>query len=176
MKLSQERILTTHVGSLPRPSDLTQLLALEDQGGAVDQSELQACVANAVTETVASQVELGIDVVDIKYRQAAARPCLVPRAEVKKALAGMKAGKTRLLAAEFQLEPQPPIKGTAACHVRHEQRDGTDLTYRHGAILRRRFVRGKRCFRCRVAGALAARSGMVDSVQPNHRSWVSWRK
>ena len=36
---------------------------LEDQGVAVDQNELQARVTKAVTETVASQVELGIDVV-----------------------------------------------------------------------------------------------------------------
>lgn len=63
MKFSTDRILTTHVGSLPRPPDLAELLALEDQGGVVDQNELQARVAKAVTETVASQVELGIDVV-----------------------------------------------------------------------------------------------------------------
>ena len=63
MKMSTDRILTTHVGSLPRPPDLSELLALEDQGGAVDRSGLQTRVAAAVTETVASQVELGIDVV-----------------------------------------------------------------------------------------------------------------
>ena len=63
MKISTDRILTTHVGSLPRPSDLTELLMLEDQGAAVDQNELRARVTKAVTETVASQAELGIDVV-----------------------------------------------------------------------------------------------------------------
>ena len=63
MKISTDRILTTHVGSLPRPSDLTELLMLEDQGVAVDQNELQARVTKAVTATVASQVELGIDIV-----------------------------------------------------------------------------------------------------------------
>ena len=63
MKYSTDRILTTHVGSLPRPPDLTKLLMLEDQGAAVDQNELQAHVTKAVTETVTRQVELGIDVV-----------------------------------------------------------------------------------------------------------------
>ena len=63
MKYSTERILTTHVGSLPRPPDLTKLLMLEDQGAAVDQNELLAHVTKAVTETVTRQVELGIDVV-----------------------------------------------------------------------------------------------------------------
>ena len=63
MKYSTDRILTTHVGSLPRPPDLTKLLMLEDQGVVVDQNELQAHVTKAVTETVKRQVELGIDVV-----------------------------------------------------------------------------------------------------------------
>ena len=63
MKISTDRILTTHVGCLPRPSDLTELLMLEDQGVAVDQNELQARVTKAVTATVASQVDLGIDIV-----------------------------------------------------------------------------------------------------------------
>ena len=63
MKTSTDRILTTHVGSLPRPPDLTELLALEDQGEPVDASEMQTRVASAVAETVESQVGLGVDVV-----------------------------------------------------------------------------------------------------------------
>ncbi len=63
MKTSIDRILTTHVGSLPRPPDLTELLALEDQGEPVDASEMQTRVAAAVAETVESQVGLGVDVV-----------------------------------------------------------------------------------------------------------------
>ncbi len=63
MKISTERILTTHVGSLPRPADLAEMLALEDQDGGVDAAALQARVAAAVMESVASQAELGVDVV-----------------------------------------------------------------------------------------------------------------
>ena len=63
MKTSTDRILTTHVGSLPRPDDLGELLALEDRGGDVDGAALQARVASAVAETVRAQVEDGIDVV-----------------------------------------------------------------------------------------------------------------
>jgi 5-methyltetrahydropteroyltriglutamate--homocysteine methyltransferase len=63
MKTSTDRILTTHVGSLPRPPDLIELLAAEDQEGAVDRSALERRVASAVAETVARQVDLGIDVV-----------------------------------------------------------------------------------------------------------------
>jgi 5-methyltetrahydropteroyltriglutamate--homocysteine methyltransferase len=32
MKTSQDRILTTHVGSLPRPAELRRLLVAKDKG------------------------------------------------------------------------------------------------------------------------------------------------
>ena len=63
MKTSTDRILTTHVGSLPRPPDLTEMLALEDQHGAFEESTLRSRITSAVNETVASQVALGVDVV-----------------------------------------------------------------------------------------------------------------
>ena len=39
MKTSQDRILTTHVGSLPRPQALRQQLVRKDQGEAYDKAE-----------------------------------------------------------------------------------------------------------------------------------------
>jgi len=63
MKLSSERILTTHVGSLPRPDDLADMLAKEDRGDPVDTVALHARTAEAVTQSVKDQVEAGIDVV-----------------------------------------------------------------------------------------------------------------
>lgn len=63
MKLSTDRILTTHVGSLPRESDLVDLLRKEDRGEQVDRDALRARVADAVTASVREQVEAGIDVV-----------------------------------------------------------------------------------------------------------------
>ncbi|MBT4907112.1 MAG: epoxyalkane--coenzyme M transferase, partial [Rhodospirillaceae bacterium] len=48
MKLSTDRILTTHVGSLPRPEDLLELLRMEDRGEAVDVAALHARTAEAV--------------------------------------------------------------------------------------------------------------------------------
>jgi 5-methyltetrahydropteroyltriglutamate--homocysteine methyltransferase len=57
MKRSTERILTTHVGSLPRPPDLLDML--EGKGGG-DGARLR----QAVAEIVRRQVELGIDVID----------------------------------------------------------------------------------------------------------------
>ena len=55
MKLSTDRILTTHVGSLPRPKPLFELIMAKEQGGAVDQRSFEAESARAVDETVAQQ-------------------------------------------------------------------------------------------------------------------------
>ena len=63
MKLSSERILTTHVGSLPRPEDLLEMLGKEDRGEPVDTIALHARTAEAVKQLVKDQVEAGIDVV-----------------------------------------------------------------------------------------------------------------
>jgi 5-methyltetrahydropteroyltriglutamate--homocysteine methyltransferase len=63
MKHSDDRILTTHVGSLPRPDDLIELLHLKDRGEAYDQAAFDQCVAKSVDAIVARQVAIGIDLV-----------------------------------------------------------------------------------------------------------------
>ena len=60
MKRSTERILTTHVGSLPRPDDLIPLLQARDAGQTYDQVALDARVARAVDEVTRKQTELGL--------------------------------------------------------------------------------------------------------------------
>ncbi len=63
MKLSTDRILTTHVGSLPRGPAVVELLYKKENGEPYDPAELDAAVAAAVDEVVGKQVEIGIDVV-----------------------------------------------------------------------------------------------------------------
>jgi len=63
VKTSTKRILTTHVGSMPRPESIRALLRARLNGESVDEAELSARVAEAVTETVRRQAETGIDVV-----------------------------------------------------------------------------------------------------------------
>ena len=63
MKLSTDRILTTHTGSLPRPMDLAQMLEAKDAGQAVDEASLSRMSRDAVAEAVRKQVEAGIDIV-----------------------------------------------------------------------------------------------------------------
>jgi 5-methyltetrahydropteroyltriglutamate--homocysteine methyltransferase len=63
MKTSSERILTTHVGSLPRPDDAVALLLRKDRGEAYDQTEFDRVMRRAVADIVKRQVEIGLDVV-----------------------------------------------------------------------------------------------------------------
>src|SRR5215469_4585852 len=64
MKTSQDRILTTHVGSLPRPPELRQLLVRKDQGEAHDKAELNRLTRQAVLDIVRRQAEVGVDIVN----------------------------------------------------------------------------------------------------------------
>jgi 5-methyltetrahydropteroyltriglutamate--homocysteine methyltransferase len=63
MKRSSERILTTHVGSLPRPDDLIRTMFAKQEGVPVDPVALEARTRRAVAEVVARQAEAGVDVV-----------------------------------------------------------------------------------------------------------------
>jgi 5-methyltetrahydropteroyltriglutamate--homocysteine methyltransferase len=63
MKTSTDRILTTHVGSIPRPESIRELLRARLDGQVVDAETLAARVKDAVTDVVRQQAECGIDVV-----------------------------------------------------------------------------------------------------------------
>ncbi|HZT88230.1 MAG TPA: cobalamin-independent methionine synthase II family protein [Stellaceae bacterium] len=64
MQTSRDRILTTHVGSLPRPPELRALLVKKDQGEPYDRAELKRLTREAVGAIVRRQAEVGIDIVD----------------------------------------------------------------------------------------------------------------
>ena len=63
MKYSTQRILTTHVGSLPRPANVTELIFAKEREENVDQTEFDETIADAVRNTVARQVDCGVDIV-----------------------------------------------------------------------------------------------------------------
>src|SRR5690606_3591918 len=63
MLRSSERILTTHVGSLPRPKPVLELLLRKERGEPYDEAAFDAETARAVDEIVARQIEIGLDVV-----------------------------------------------------------------------------------------------------------------
>jgi 5-methyltetrahydropteroyltriglutamate--homocysteine methyltransferase len=57
------RILTTHVGSLPRPQAVVDQVFAEDRGDEVDRGVYDEVVGEAVAESVRNQVSAGVDVV-----------------------------------------------------------------------------------------------------------------
>lgn len=64
MHRSTERFLTTHTGSLPRPTDLIQMMFAKEEGIPVDQSALAARIRTAVAEVVGKQLKAGVDIVN----------------------------------------------------------------------------------------------------------------
>ncbi len=62
MLTSEERFLTTHAGSLPRPAPLAGLHGRRSRGETVDPRELALAVEEATAQVVAAQVSAGIDV------------------------------------------------------------------------------------------------------------------
>jgi 5-methyltetrahydropteroyltriglutamate--homocysteine methyltransferase len=63
MKRSTDRILTTHVGSLPRADDVCAMLIAKEKGEGVDAAAFDALMTKAVRAVVARQVEAGVDIV-----------------------------------------------------------------------------------------------------------------
>jgi 5-methyltetrahydropteroyltriglutamate--homocysteine methyltransferase len=62
MQWSNERILTTHTGSLPRPPELTRLYVRRARGEAVDAAEIERLGKAALRRIVDKQIEAGVDV------------------------------------------------------------------------------------------------------------------
>jgi 5-methyltetrahydropteroyltriglutamate--homocysteine methyltransferase len=57
------KILTTHVGSLPRTQEVVDFIFARENEQPYDQAAFDACMTSAVSETVRRQVEAGVDIV-----------------------------------------------------------------------------------------------------------------
>jgi 5-methyltetrahydropteroyltriglutamate--homocysteine methyltransferase len=92
MHRSTSRILTTHVGSLPRPQNVVTFLFAQDKGEPYDAAEFDDAIARAVADVVKKQADAGVDVVSdgemskisygtyIRHRLNGFEPGEVPRA------------------------------------------------------------------------------------------------
>ncbi|HIE79415.1 MAG TPA: epoxyalkane--coenzyme M transferase, partial [Nitrospinaceae bacterium] len=63
MKLSKDRILTTHVGSLPRSEKVFKLIFAKEAGEEIDKKDYDNVIAEAVKTVVLKQEKAGIDIV-----------------------------------------------------------------------------------------------------------------
>src|SRR5215831_4238503 len=64
MRRSNERFLTTHTGSLPRPGDLVRMMFAKEEGVPVERDALQSRIVAAVEEIVGKQVAAGVDIIN----------------------------------------------------------------------------------------------------------------
>src|SRR5215831_15262215 len=62
MRKSDERILTTHTGSLPRPPELTRLYVRRARGETIDPAELDRLGKAALARIVDKQLAAGVDI------------------------------------------------------------------------------------------------------------------
>jgi 5-methyltetrahydropteroyltriglutamate--homocysteine methyltransferase len=63
MMSSRDRILTTHVGSLVRPPELSRYIEAMDAGIQVDQAAFDRCLIGSIAEVVKRQQQAGVDIV-----------------------------------------------------------------------------------------------------------------
>ena len=64
MKRSEQRILTTHTGSLPRPPDLVATLNAKELGEPYEPRALEQRVQRAIAEVVRRQADTGLDIIN----------------------------------------------------------------------------------------------------------------
>jgi 5-methyltetrahydropteroyltriglutamate--homocysteine methyltransferase len=64
MKRSTDRVLTTHVGSLPRPDDLVDMMMARMDGKPIDEAAYAERVRTAVADCVRQQASVGLDIVN----------------------------------------------------------------------------------------------------------------
>jgi 5-methyltetrahydropteroyltriglutamate--homocysteine methyltransferase len=64
MKRNSDRILTTHVGSLPRPDALRQMLVARDEGQEYDKDAFEPAIRAATLDIVRQQREAGLDIIN----------------------------------------------------------------------------------------------------------------
>jgi len=64
VKRSSEKIFTSHAGSLPRPQKLIELNRARSQGGPISDRVFADALADAVSETVRRQKDVGVDIPD----------------------------------------------------------------------------------------------------------------
>jgi 5-methyltetrahydropteroyltriglutamate--homocysteine methyltransferase len=101
MITSQDRILTTHVGSLPRNEMLSDLLIRREAGEPIDQKEMAAEMDKAVQHVVEKQVSAGIDIGNDGEQQRVGFQTYVPQR-----MAGFAGVSKRRRGREFEEFPE----------------------------------------------------------------------
>jgi 5-methyltetrahydropteroyltriglutamate--homocysteine methyltransferase len=101
MILSRDRILTTHVGSLPRNESLSELLVRREAGESYDKAAFETEMEKAVRHVVGKQKEAGIDIGNDGEQQRVGFQTYVPQR-----MAGFGGESKRRRGREFEEFPE----------------------------------------------------------------------
>jgi 5-methyltetrahydropteroyltriglutamate--homocysteine methyltransferase len=162
------RILTTHVGSLPRPPELVELVFAEDRGEEVDRERYDRLLDHAVRDRVSHQVEAGIDFVSDGEMSKIGYATYI-----RHRLSGFEVGEVpRATPADLDAYPRYRDRlaqeGGSARYLRPICRG--PITYEHREPLERDLARLSRAIEGQpVAGAFmnAPSPGIIALFQPN---------
>ncbi|HEY2380502.1 MAG TPA: cobalamin-independent methionine synthase II family protein [Terriglobia bacterium] len=167
MKLSSDRILTTHVGSLPRSQGVVDLLFKREAGEPFDTAEFDRVMAQAVSDTVRRQVETGIDVVSDGETSKIGYATYI-----KDRLTGFAGDSPRQIA--LDLQPYPEFRSRMAAFAGKQtfkrQSCTGEIRFAGHADLERdiaRFHSAVKEHRPHDAFLNAASPGVVSAFQPN---------
>src|SRR5215831_11553504 len=167
MKLSTDRILTTHVGSLPRSQAVVDLLFKKEQGETYDPHEFDRVMAGAVSETVRRQVEIGIDCVSDGEASKIGYATYI-----KDRLTGFSGDNPRQIA--LDLQPYPDFRARMATFAGKQTFKRQSCTGSIGYVGHADLEKDIAHFRCAVqrhqahdSFLNAASPGVVSAFQPN---------
>lgn len=96
-----DRILTTHVGSLPRGRAVTDLVFARERGDPVDDTEFATVVAQAVKHVIAKQAAAGIDFVSDGEQSKISYATYI-----KDRISGFEGDSPRVVPADLEAFPQ----------------------------------------------------------------------
>jgi 5-methyltetrahydropteroyltriglutamate--homocysteine methyltransferase len=168
-KLSEGvRIATTHVGSLPRPQQVVDVVFAEDRGEVVDRAEYDRVIGEAVRDRVQHQVRAGIDFVSDGEMSKIGYATYI-----RHRLSGFEVGDVpRATPADLDAYPRfrdrLAQQGGSARYLRPICRG--PITYEHREPVQRDLVRLKAAIEGQpVAGAFmnAPSPGIIALFQPN---------
>jgi len=167
MRWSKDRILTTHVGSLPRSQTVVDLLFKREQEKLYDSDEFDSAMAHAVCNTVRKQVETGIDIVSDGETSKSGYATYI-----KDRLTGFSGDKPRQIALDLQDYPEFRARMAVFAGKQGFKRQSCTgpVAYVGHADLQKDIAHMQRAMTGNHAGEgflSAASPGVVSAFQPN---------
>src|ERR1700732_4992272 len=166
MILSRDRILTTHVGSLPRNEGLSELLVQREAGDAYDKALFDAEMEKAVRYVVAKQKEAGIDIGNDGEQQRVGFQTYVPQR-----MSGFGGESKRRRGREFEEFPElaqyVALRFPNVSRQQNAPQAQRDLHYHDTSALGREIARSRRIAGADKAFMTAPSPGIIASTMLN---------